>query len=273
MRVISSPSTHRKQGIPQELFTKPLATPYKTFAQTITMSTLESLRRVPPRSPPPPPSRDEVDYSKSDILYDKKTWNVDDLKKKIQDSKAAFSRFSVVRLTHVKNLDNLVWHEYLQVIVRDSHTSKLTRILAERQVANDHVLTGIWPGWKEGDTPPDGSGDTRFPLALFTLEFNSNPISLETFVDVLSAVRASKPTYNVVTANCYWFALITYVALYAKYKDTATERRWAWCFYRCIPPTYIAWWDMVTVPLVSAYLVPRYLHVPGTSEKKETFVT
>jgi len=72
----------------------------------------------------------------------------------------------------------------------------------------------------------------------------------------------------VLTANCYWFALATYVVLYAKYKDTATERRWAWCFYRFIPPTYITWWDMVTVPLVSAYLVPTCTWYRRKEKKK-----
>ncbi|KAL4256922.1 hypothetical protein AB1N83_011579 [Pleurotus pulmonarius] len=190
------------------------------------------------------------EHGPSNILYETKTWNVDDLNDKIQASPSAFARFEVVRITHIKDLANWVWHEYIQVIVRDSTTSSLLRLIAERQTDNDHVIIGMWKAWKEGDIPPDGSGDTKLPLALFTLEFNNSPVPLKRFVEVLCAVRSVEPEYTVYAANCYWYALAVYTSLYALYKKTASERKWAWWFYRYLPPTYIAWWDMVTVPLM-----------------------
>ncbi|KZT55365.1 hypothetical protein CALCODRAFT_510158 [Calocera cornea HHB12733] len=186
----------------------------------------------------------------ADILYEKKTWNVGDLKTKIEASSSSFTRFTVVRITHVKDLANWVWHEYIQVIVRDSDTSKLIRLIAERQTDNDHLIIGRWKAWKEGDTPPDGDGDTNYPLALLTLEFNNTRPSLETFVWLLSALHDLQPKYNVLTANCYWYALAVYYNLFTWYKNTATERKWTWWFYRYLPPSYILWWDCVTVPLM-----------------------
>ncbi|KAI0390193.1 hypothetical protein F5Y17DRAFT_461991 [Xylariaceae sp. FL0594] len=192
-------------------------------------------------------SRHENQHDRSRQTLQQATWNEYDLKKTITGSRPLFVRFKVVRITHVKNLESWIWHKYLQVIVRDSVTSKLLRLIAERQTGNDHVLTGIWSPRKEGDTPPDGSADTRFPLALFTLEFNSNPISLESFVSVLSAVRAVRPKYNFLTANCYWYALCVYKSLYTKYKSTATQRAWTWWLYRGIPPAITSWFDLTSV--------------------------
>ncbi|KZT55366.1 hypothetical protein CALCODRAFT_556465 [Calocera cornea HHB12733] len=186
----------------------------------------------------------------ANILYEKRTWNVGDLKDRIEASPSSFTRFSVVRITHVKDLDSWLWHEYLQIILRDSDNSNLIRIVAERRTDNDHVVIGRWDAWREGTTPPNGDGDTDYPLALFTLEFHKNRPPLRQFAWLLSAVHDSCPEYNIVTANCYWYALTVYSSIYSLYWDTATERKWSWWFYRYFPPSIIPWWDLVTVPLM-----------------------
>lgn len=57
-------------------------------------------------------------------------------------SRSLYERCLVKSITHVKNLDSIVSHEYLQFIVEDQDTSFRTRIIAERQTKQDQVILG-----------------------------------------------------------------------------------------------------------------------------------
>jgi len=184
--------------------------------------------------------------------------SVDNFCDTVKNDPDSFAHFKVLRITHIKNLVSVVWHEYVQVIVRDTSNGKLHRIIVERQTDNDYVIIGMWKPWTEGETPSSGDGDPWLPLPLFSLFFNT-PLALSDVANHIRAVRAVHKDYNVLQANCYWFALSLYTNLYASAGGTATEKKWTWWLFRGIIPTYISWWDMATrAPKVQLYRTAIY---------------
>ena len=183
---------------------------------------------------------------------------VDNFSDTVKNDPDSFTRFKVLKITHIKNLSSWVWHEYVQVIVRDTSNDKLHRIIVERQIDNDYVIIGMWKPWTEGETPSSGDGDPPLPLPLLSLTFNT-PLALSDVAKHIRAVRAVHKAYNVFQANCYWFALSLYTNLYASAGGTATEKKWTWSFYRGMVPTYIFSGDIfIAIPRVQFYRTEIY---------------
>jgi len=164
--------------------------------------------------------------------------DVDTFCDKIKNDPGSFTQFKVLRITHIKDLGNWVWHEYLQMIIRDISDGKLLRVLAERVKDNDKVTVGMWNPWTEGEKPPSSNGDPSFPLPLLSLFFEK-PLELSDVANILSAVRAVHPPYNLITANCYWFASSVFNSLQSHAGNSASLKKWSWWKYRGIPPTFI----------------------------------
>lgn len=176
-------------------------------------------------------------YPTSETSIDVGTF-ADTIRKNSRD----YNKFQVLRITHVKDLANWVWHEFLQVIVLDTATKNLLRILVERQPENDTVVVRRWAPWKEGATPP--SGGTNYPLALYTVYFD-RPVPLSRFSALLKEVHNSKPNYTATQANCFWYALTVYTTSYGRFYGR--QKKWAFSLYRGTPAplAWLWWWSMV----------------------------
>ncbi|KAJ2928590.1 hypothetical protein H1R20_g8504, partial [Candolleomyces eurysporus] len=72
----------------------------------------------------------------------------------------------VISVTHAKNLDSRVKHEYLHLIIRHRITNRWRRLIAERQNTQDQVIIGFWPWVDQG-----GSASSSGPIALAAIKF------------------------------------------------------------------------------------------------------
>ncbi|OAX35786.1 hypothetical protein K503DRAFT_784837, partial [Rhizopogon vinicolor AM-OR11-026] len=104
--------------------------------------------------------------------------SADAFRDQIKNDPDSFTQFKVLRLTHIKDLANWVWHEYVQMIVRDTSNNKLHRILVERVTSNDNT---------EGEAPSSGNSDPWFPLPLLSVFFHT-PLALSDVADHLCAI-------------------------------------------------------------------------------------
>lgn len=130
---------------------------------------------------------------------------------------------SVVGMTHAKNANSPVLHEYLHIILRD-RSGRWLRILVERQANQDQVIIGLWP-WV---SPGRSLGSSRVgssswkdkkpaPLLMRYVPFEP-PVSLDYLVQVLLAVHRRRPKYHLLTANCFWYANAVFEVLRGKNK-------------------------------------------------------
>ncbi|THV43892.1 hypothetical protein BGAL_0828g00020 [Botrytis galanthina] len=137
----------------------------------------------------------------------------------------------VKTLTHVKNIRSKVVHEYLQAIIEDISTGDRTRLIAERQTGQDQVILGRWDSKKvfsmlnssSGSSSSSGpSGD--LPLPLFSITFDSDPLKVLDLAGILAKTTEIGGNYNLLTKNCYWFAITAYTSL--KLRFSGREERW-----------------------------------------------
>jgi len=175
-----------------------------------------------------PKSYPELLYPSSEKHILLGTWN-----DTITKSPSTYTRFEVVRITHIKDLANWVWHEFLQAIIRDTTNKTLIRILIERQPEGDFVIVGRWKYWTDGETPPYSSNETTLPLPLYTFEFDS-PLALSSLTRVLVEVHNYAPNYLGYWSNCYWFAWVVYLALSCVFPGK--EKYWDSFILRACPP-------------------------------------
>ncbi|KAL7818374.1 hypothetical protein V8C26DRAFT_420219 [Trichoderma gracile] len=155
---------------------------------------------------------------------------------------SAYRNCFVRRITHVKNLNSSVLHEYLQ---------NRTRVLAERQVNQDQVIIGRWsfgPSHKFGLTSSYGLGDSWeplqslpqefssssssssagiLPLQLWSLTFQENVLNVIHLAEVIRITSQRLGSYHMVTRNCYIFAKGVYTAIMQRYGCQQTR----WRFY------------------------------------------
>lgn len=135
-------------------------------------------------------------------------------------------------LTHVKNLRSSVVHEYLQVIIEDTDSGIRTRLIAERQTAQDQVILGRWPAKQSSSFAllSSSSGSTSgpsgdLPLPLFSLTFKTNDFKVLHLAKILAEITNAGGPYNLVTGkHCYWFAITAYTCL--KMAFSCLEEPW-----------------------------------------------
>ncbi|KAJ2928563.1 hypothetical protein H1R20_g8508, partial [Candolleomyces eurysporus] len=144
----------------------------------------------------------------------------------------------VISVTHAKNLDSRVKHEYLHLIIRDRTTNRWRRLLAERQTTQDQVIIGFWPwvdqGGSASSSGPVASGDLKVPSPLLMRNLYFEPLDLQSVAKVLLEVHRQKPNYNFFFANCYWYS----DAVFQIFKAMARGmeyRKWSWLVFRGIP--------------------------------------
>ncbi|CCA73920.1 hypothetical protein PIIN_07873 [Serendipita indica DSM 11827] len=117
----------------------------------------------------------------------------------------------VIRLTHVKNLDSSLAHEYLQLIIVNDKGRE--RIVVERSKPDRFIFNGEWkmPKIKEHWDPLNSEG-TDLPLPLYSLEWDQDKApNLSQITDICKAVHDSAPDYNILLGkHCYWYALLVY---------------------------------------------------------------
>ncbi|RXW13039.1 hypothetical protein EST38_g12816 [Candolleomyces aberdarensis] len=126
----------------------------------------------------------------------------------------------VISVTHAKNLNSFVKHEYLHLIIRHRPTNRWRRLLAERQRAQDQVIIGFWPWVAKG-----GWADNSGPVA---------SVDLQSVAKVLLEVHRQKPDYGIVSAHCYWYS----DAVFEIFKGMARGmqyRKWSWLSFQGIP--------------------------------------
>ncbi|PPR03549.1 hypothetical protein CVT24_007597 [Panaeolus cyanescens] len=156
-----------------------------------------------------------------------------------------FDTCDVISVTHSKNLDSKVLHEYLHVIIRNKSTKQWRRLLAERQTNQDQIIVGFWP-WVDpkdkttsffehctsvssGGSSSGGGSKEPLPLLMRSLAFTS--LSLMTVADLLLEVHEKRPKYHLVTANCYWYSDAAFLAIRGV-PGGAKSTEWNWLTFR-----------------------------------------
>ncbi|KAL6852156.1 hypothetical protein J3F83DRAFT_756753 [Trichoderma novae-zelandiae] len=169
----------------------------------------------------------------------------------LSQNASAYSNCFVRRITHVKNLNSDVLHEYLQIILEDTTpTSKdRTRVLAERQTKQDQVIIGRWsfgakPSAKSllSSSSESSSSGSSFleragslfrgafsssssssskgllPLQLYSLTFDDNNLNVISLAGILRVTSNKMGNYNLLWRNCYVFAKSVYTTAMQMYK-------------------------------------------------------
>ncbi|KAF9532827.1 hypothetical protein CPB83DRAFT_903339 [Crepidotus variabilis] len=145
----------------------------------------------------------------------------------------------IVRLSHVKNIDSPLAHEYLQFIIVTNNVRE--RILVERTKADQFVFNGEWK-------MPQGNIGIRqrlynlihwvrndLPLPLFTLSWEeANAPTFYQLAQVCQAIHDQAPKYSIPKGkHCYWFAFGVYAAI--KLAHGGEEKVWPFSSARGFP--------------------------------------
>jgi hypothetical protein len=177
----------------------------------------------------------------------------------INQNPAIYQNCFVRRITHVKDLNNTVLHEYLQVIVEDNSSKFCTRLIAERLRPRDQVTIGQWEPfdhYQENWTPEDcyyqpselavssaisSSGSSNkssevLPLPLLTRSLPKGLLSVQKFAKLLGNAHRERPKYNFPVYNCYWYAECVYEGVRAV-QPPLTDYIWkfAWLKRKLLP--------------------------------------
>lgn len=144
----------------------------------------------------------------------------------------------VISVTHAKNLDSRVKHEYLHLIIRHRTTNRWRRLLAERQNTQDQVIIGFWPwvdqGGSASSSGPVALGDLEVPNPLLMRNLRFEPLNLQSVAKVLLEVHRQKPDYNFFFANCYWYSDAVFQIFKGMARGTQYTK-WSWLSFKGIP--------------------------------------
>lgn len=149
----------------------------------------------------------------------------------------------VISVTHSKNLNSYVLHEYLHIIIRHRPSNRWRRLLVERQL-QDQVIIGFWP-WVAGTDAPfsfgisgssassgsSSGGGVPLPLLMRNLRFDS--LNLQSVAKILLEVHLQHPKYNIITANCYWYSDTVFQII--RGVPGAQYHEWEWIAFRAKP--------------------------------------
>ncbi|KAF9532828.1 hypothetical protein CPB83DRAFT_903340 [Crepidotus variabilis] len=167
-----------------------------------------------------------------------------DIWKKLQ-SESNLANARIVRLTHVKNLDSALAHEYLQFILVTKNGRE--RVLVERTDPDQFVFNGQWKmpggffgrgiGWPD----PFNLAKNDLPLPLYTLQWEERKgPTFYQFAQICQAVHDKAPEYSLVAGrHCYWFALGVYTATKLAYGGV--EETWPFANMRGSPTFLLPW--------------------------------
>ncbi|KAI0886645.1 uncharacterized protein GGS22DRAFT_186715 [Annulohypoxylon maeteangense] len=184
---------------------------------------------------------------------DEKVISTTDWYSSLTDDISKYENCFVRRITHVKNLRSSVLHEYLQIIFEDT-TGKQnrTRVLAERQTAQDQVIIGRWSyglnpsanrssssgssgSWGRGLEFFQGSSSSsssspggNLPLPLLSLTFKEDKLGVMQLAAILQKITVKLGKYNFLLRNCYVFASMVYDL--AMVKHTGSSQSWPYAF-------------------------------------------
>ncbi|KIK57130.1 hypothetical protein GYMLUDRAFT_87122 [Collybiopsis luxurians FD-317 M1] len=155
----------------------------------------------------------------------------------------------VIAVTHSKNMDSLVLHEYLHINIYNEKTRHWRRLIAERQTAQDQVVIGLWPwaqssllsssaGYRGSSSGSSGSssssiGGDNQPLPLLLRNMTFKPplsLNLKDVARVLLHIHHKREKYRFYDFNCFWYADLVFTTLRAWGRDSYTE--WEWIKYR-----------------------------------------
>ncbi|KAL1871188.1 hypothetical protein Plec18167_007122 [Paecilomyces lecythidis] len=173
----------------------------------------------------------------------------------INENPAVYQNCFVRRITHVKDLNNRVLHEYLQVIVEDKSSKFCTRLIAERLQQRDQVTIGRWKPfdhYQEKWSPEDcyyhplelaatseisssGSSSSKslevLPLPLLTRSLPKDDLSVQRFANILGKAHWEHPDYNFIVYNCYWFSECVYEGVRA-FQPTLKDHVWKYSWLK-----------------------------------------
>ncbi|KAJ8060618.1 hypothetical protein OCU04_010928 [Sclerotinia nivalis] len=153
----------------------------------------------------------------------------------------------VVRsLTHVKNLNSWVEHEYLQVVIERTDTQLRTRIIAERNTEQDQVIIGQWKPmkwsssslasatfWTSSSSSSGGNGSVKgeLPLPLYSLKLKSDKLKVIDLAKFLKLTTTRGGKYSILRGrHCYWFAMTAYKAIQNSF--ICSEKLWSFARWR-----------------------------------------
>ncbi|KAF8951873.1 hypothetical protein BDZ97DRAFT_2084047 [Flammula alnicola] len=154
----------------------------------------------------------------------------------------------VISVTHSKNLNSPVLHEYLHLIIRHRPSNSWRRLLVERQTNQDQVIVGLWPwvpGRRSGSSGSSGSsGNNGLPLPLLMRNLRFNSVSLQSVASILLHVHRQRPQYHLVNANCFWYADAVFQILGGA-PGGSQYHQWPYIAFRGLaiipnPPVFIA---------------------------------
>ncbi|KAJ9227406.1 hypothetical protein DTO271D3_1416 [Paecilomyces variotii] len=169
----------------------------------------------------------------------------------LSQNASKYARCFVRRITHVKNLNSSVTHEYLQIILEDTGSSpkSRTRVLAERQQAQDQVIIGRWSygtsplspssshtsGTSAGSSFGSSSSSSSssggiLPLPLWSLTFDDDNLNVVSLANLLRKVTDSLGDYGLIFSNCYVFARTVYDSARLRYHGLS--KRWKFSYLR-----------------------------------------
>ncbi|KIM47342.1 hypothetical protein M413DRAFT_23558 [Hebeloma cylindrosporum] len=106
------------------------------------------------------------------------------------------------------------------------------RLLVERQLHQDQVVIGLWP-WVDGRRS-GGKNNNRLPLPLLMRNLRFNSLSLPFVANILLSVHHQRPQYNLVRANCFWYADAVFQILRAA-PDGPQYHQWPYVVFRGLP--------------------------------------
>lgn len=158
-------------------------------------------------------------------------------------NKDAYKNCVVKSITHVKDVHNTWYHEYLQILIEQTSTGARTRIIAERQQAQDQIIIGRWKwaakslaslGCISSSSSGNSLGDTAsgvdLPLPLYTIYLQDNSLGVLDLANVLAGTTKEHRNYDFASYNCYWFAEASYWAVQKKWKYV--EKTWQYSHLR-----------------------------------------
>jgi len=154
------------------------------------------------------------------------------------DSQPVLKRCQVIGVTHSKNVNSKVLHEYLHIILRSENTGKWIRILVERQKEQDQVIIGFWPWVVEQQASAVSSGSSsgssgpsnKIPLPLLMRHTYFRPsLTLDYVTRAFVYVHNKAPDYTLFKYNCFWYSNAVYMLLRGKRPSTI---QWKWIVWR-----------------------------------------
>lgn len=165
-----------------------------------------------------------------------------------------YAECDVISISHSKNADSYVLHEYIHIIIRHKPTGAWRRLIAERQSHQDQVVIGFWD-WvpTKGNAVPEaekqpampyngdilqlsssgGSHEPVEPLPVLLRNLHFASLKLLHVAKVLVEVHNRAKKYSILwKKHCFWYADAVYCTLRTDPQDRPEIRWEEWLSYR-----------------------------------------